>query len=711
MEIKGNIFQITPRVIAHLGESLIKNESIALLELVKNAYDAKATRCEVSFEEIDGHISRITITDNGTGMDEKVIRNVWLVIGTDNKKKILEKESEDRYPLGEKGIGRLGVHKLGSRIQMVSKMLYQPEVELNIDWTKLDEVETIEEFPVDIKEHSIPSEFLQGDTGTKIVIESLKSQWDRRQLREVYRNIMSLNSPFENTSDQFKVIVSSNNPKLFTGLPAFEDIITNGGMYFGHCVMSGTRIREFRYEFKPWSTLTKVQAGRIVTIEQLNEYDMQLMGLRDVEGSRKKEEYVIDLEAMKIGDVAFDIVIFEKDSAIFSYANIERSTINQYLAENGGVRVYRDNVRIYNYGERDNDWLGIDFKRVNRAGGNISNNIILGAVRLKRKDSQGLKEKTNREGFIEDDAYFVFRDAINNVLSLIVRCRNEDKERLTSLYKTNRIVEPVITDLNEAIELVEKNVTGVTAKETILRCLKRINKQYIDVRDVLLKSANAGLNISIVIHEIEKQVAALMGSARRGEKDQVLAISHNIEQIVRGYTAMIRNSDMENLPLADAVQMAIQNFAFRFEDHVIRVIDNCSGNMLRAIYVKSQTISIVDNLLDNSIYWLKKDMTANPTISVFITDQIKGYHSIIVSDNGPGFNIGTDVAVKPFISGKPNNAGMGIGLHLANELMNEMKGKLAFYEKDDLELPDEVVRVGATKAIVALCFPTEKVGN
>ena len=68
-----DIFRITPRVIAHLGESLIKNESIALLELVKNSYDADATECDVFFEETQGKISRITITDNGCGMNAKII--------------------------------------------------------------------------------------------------------------------------------------------------------------------------------------------------------------------------------------------------------------------------------------------------------------------------------------------------------------------------------------------------------------------------------------------------------------------------------------------------------------------------------------------------------------------------------------------------------------------------------------------------------------
>jgi len=699
-----DFFKITPRVIAHLGEDLIKNESIAVLELVKNSYDAYASECDLFFEEKDNKIISIQISDNGCGMNADIIKNVWLVIGTDNKKKILEQEGLSRYPLGEKGIGRLGVHKLGKKITLISKTKDDFEVELRIDWEKLETAESIEKFPIGINQNRIPLHFKEGETGTKIRIESLKSDWDRRQLREIYRDVMSLHSPFENASDQFKVTIRSNNTNLFAGLPTFEDIISNGGLYFGSCVLSRDKIKRFKYEFKPWSTLSKISSGRVITEQDLPDYDFPLVGYKEVEGKAKLQQYSIDLDALKIGDIRFDIIIFEKDSIIFNYVNAEKSTINDYLKENGGIRVYRDNVRVYDYGERDNDWLGIDLRRVHRVGGNISNNIILGSIRLDRKKSIGLKEKTNREGFIEDGVYRAFKDAISHVLSIFVRYRNEDKERLTTLYKKNKTVEPVLSDLNDAILLVKETVTNGVDRNKILNCLTRINDQYQEVKTVLLKSANAGLNMSIVIHEIEKQVKALMGCAERAESDRVLIISKNIEKLVRGYSTMIMKSSITNNSLRGIIEIALDNYEFRFSDHKIKILSNYKKVDYTAKLAKAQSISIIANLLDNSIFWLGYSKQSNPVISIFVTDQIKDYHSIIISDNGPGFNIGTDVAVKPFISGKPDNIGMGIGLHIADEMMNAMGGKLIFYEKEDLELAPEIIRAGATKAIIALCF-------
>ncbi|MBR1614468.1 MAG: ATP-binding protein, partial [Treponema sp.] len=222
-------FSITPRVIAHLGEALIKNESIAILELVKNSYDANATKCEVFFEQDkSGELKKIVITDNGDGMNLSVIENNWLVIGIDNKKlqlqnQMKEEKKSSRFPLGEKGVGRLGVHKLGNEISLISKTLNDKEVSLKINWKKLETVKEIKDFTIGINENENPVFFNNNAHGTKIEITSLKTSWDRRKLRDVYRGLLSLNSPFSKTNDDFKIEINSNS-NLFAGLPTFEDI-------------------------------------------------------------------------------------------------------------------------------------------------------------------------------------------------------------------------------------------------------------------------------------------------------------------------------------------------------------------------------------------------------------------------------------------------------------------------------------------------------
>lgn len=688
---------ISPRILSHLGEELIKNESIALLELVKNAYDACATECIVNFIFDDkAELESISIIDNGWGMNKEIIENAYLKVGTDFKYKDLSKNSCGRIPLGEKGIGRLGIHKLGDRIILTTRKKGYKEIQVLIDWNELDNVEEFDDFKIDLIVNDTPKIF-KTTYGTQIDIEELKSDWEARKIREVYRSLTSLNSPFDDSNDNFNVLIKSNS-NIFKGLPTFDQI-KNSALYYGKCKMEGNQIVDFKYKFKPWSSLVKLDKGRSKSKVHLAEAELFII-------DENKEK--IDLDFYKIGPIELEVLIFEKDAQIFNYVNIEKSIITDYLKENGGIRVFRDGLRVYDYGERDNDWLGIDLKRVSKVGGRVSNNILIGAVKILRAKSKGLKEKTNREGFIENISYQKFNSAINYALSLIVRERNVDKQRLTTLYKKYKVIEPVLSDIDEVVEIIEDKIEPGPTKELILKYLDRIATQYKQVKEILIKSANAGLNLSVVIHEIEKILSELVGFIEKRKFDKALELSSFLEKIVRGYSIMIKKSSIKKNNLSEIVKTALENYEFRFLDHKIEVLTNHLETNLSAYFALSESISVLTNLLDNSIYWLAYSRQDNRKISVYISQKIKGYNSIVVSDNGPGFNIPTDVAVEPFITGKPHNIGSGLGLHIANEMMKAMGGQLLFLEDDDEILPASISAKKINKSILALCFRVEK---
>ena len=99
-----------------------------------------------------------------------------------------------------------------------------------------------------------------------------------------------------------------------------------------------------------------------------------------------------------IGPVTGEFYVYDRDQEVRRRVPNIR-LLETYLDETGGVRVYRDGIRVYNYGERGDDWLGLDLRRVNVPTRRISNNIILGAIHLSLKESTSLVEKTTREGF------------------------------------------------------------------------------------------------------------------------------------------------------------------------------------------------------------------------------------------------------------------------------------------------------------------------
>src|SRR5690606_2665768 len=105
----------------------------------------------------------------------------------------------------------------------------------------------------------------------------------------------------------------------------------------------------------------------------------------------------------------------------------------------------------------------------------------------------------------------------------------------------------------------------------------------------------------------------------------------------------LKKSDIRLTPLNKIVSITLDNYEFRFLDHNIEVLSNWRENKFEAYLAEAESISVLTNLLDNSIFWLKYARKSDRRISVYITDQIDNYYSIIVSDNGPGFTLPFDV--------------------------------------------------------------------
>ena len=178
---------------------------------------------------------------------------------------------------------------------------------------------------------------------------------------------------------------------------------------------------KFDYRFTPppgySKQLTKrVEKGVNVTVQKKRE------------GSRKMEP--LDLSNHEIGKVSFDFWLFDRDPAVLRDVTDDVKGLKDYLDENGGIRIYRDGIRVYDFGEPGNDWLNLDIRRVNTPTARTSNNQILGALRLDATESGDLREKTNREGFIENEAFEDFRAAVISVLTQVEAEKTKDQRKL-----------------------------------------------------------------------------------------------------------------------------------------------------------------------------------------------------------------------------------------------------------------------------------------
>ena len=222
-------FRPRARVLQLLGDELIGSARLAVFELVKNAYDADANEVVVSLDLASQQEPTITVTDDGEGMTLEVLRSVWLVPGDDHRKKqrLLDRRTakHQRLPLGEKGLGRFAVHKLGNFITLVTRAQDADECVVEIDWNELIAKPYLDEAPVTIKVRR-PDAFLDGRTGTKIVVRQLRmSNWSRGEVRRLHNQITSICSPFEEPGGFEAKLLVPGHEGWIDDLPDIHEIL------------------------------------------------------------------------------------------------------------------------------------------------------------------------------------------------------------------------------------------------------------------------------------------------------------------------------------------------------------------------------------------------------------------------------------------------------------------------------------------------------
>jgi signal transduction histidine kinase len=410
--------------------------------------------------------------------------------------------------------------------------------------------------------------------------------------------------------------------------------------------------------------------------------------------TRKPEPF--DLSRHSIGDFKFDFFIFDRDPAVLNLLDADKAGLKKYLDTNGGIRVYRDGVRVFDFGEQGNDWLALGDRRVQIPTIRVGNNQIVGAITLDAETSTSLIEKTNREGFIENEAYEDFRQAVLFTLSQVEVERAKDKERLRVAYSRGAVREPVVEDLAELREELRKR----QLTKELGPYVDRVEAQFEQVRDTLMTAASAGLTLTTVIHEVEKIIKELVKATKRGAPaDRIGKLVEHLDQMVEGLAFLVKHSGMRAEKASVLINQALFNSEYRFRAHGIHVIHGIDqGDADFTVKCSRRLIvSTLMNLFDNSIYWLESKGGPKKEIYVGTTRDLNGKPAIVVADSGPGFKDPPEFLIRPFITRKPD--GMGLGLHLANEIAKLHKGELVFPESGDLKLPAQI-----DGAVVAIAF-------
>jgi signal transduction histidine kinase len=679
-------FKPRARMLLLLGDQLIRDSGIAVFELVKNAYDADSPRAIVTMSRVEERVrGRIVVEDSGTGMDWNTVTSVWLEPGTDFRS--LQRESLQRtakyhrLPIGEKGIGRFAAHKLGTVVRLVSRKLGCPEVVVEVDWKTFQGAKYLSTVPVKVWERT-PEVFTGDKTGTRIEITDLREAWTRGMVRDLARSITSICSPFDEKGSFRPRLVLTENQDWLEGILDI-DKVKEYALFRAHCELGGQKFT-YDYKFIPLPAMHRVKARE------------SKVGPQQGLNLKLDKNRTIDLEELEIGKVDLDLFIFDREPKILALGVTDKKGLKEFLDQVGGIRVYRDGIRVYDYGEPGNDWLNLGGRRVNVPTRRISNNLVIGAVSLRLEQSADLVEKTNREGFVDNEAFRAFRDAVSCVIGHIEAERNIDKTRIRNAYSSTRAKEPVLETLTELRSVIEKKrLTGELGGY-----LDRIESDFLLIRERFLTSASAGLSLSVVIHEVEKGIAELVLAVEAENASQrVKRLAKHIADLVEGFAALIRRSGTSRETASTLIRQANFNTELRLKAHNIRLRPPSDQRDFEVKCSRRLTIATLMNLIDNSIWWLdnKWGEQGSKRIHVAVSDELTGGPAIVVADNGPGFLDPPEYLIEPFISRKPD--GMGLGLHLADQVMKAQGGSLEFPEPGDVSLPD-----GFDGAVVALVF-------
>lgn len=682
-------FRPRARLLMLLGDQLIRDPGIAVFELVKNAYDADASHAKITMSNLTTpHDGLIVVEDSGSGMDYETVTNVWLEPGTDFRARQRENLQRTpiyrRLPLGEKGVGRFAAHKLGTQVRLITRKKNNPEVVVEINWGKFVEPRYLEEVLVKVKERE-PHTFTGKKTGTRIEIERLNTAWNKGMVRELARAITSICSPFDEEGEFKTELILLDHQEWLEGMLDIKAVLEYS-LFRAQCDIHPNPkspkdvVLSYSYEFVPYPAMDKIRG-------------------------RKEKKQGVSLQSVipdgtsldQIGPIHLDLYVFDREPKVLSLGVTDKKGLKEFLDQIGGIRVYRGRIRVYDYGEPGNDWLNLSGERVNVPTKRVSNNLVVGAVSLETSKSLGLIEKTNREGFVDNPTFRIFKDIVNFAVTQVVYERNKDKTRIRDAYSSKQIKEPVLEDLSELRDLAEKK----HLTEELSPYLNRIESDFVLIRDRFLTSASAGLSLSVVIHEVEKGVAELTKAVKEEKASpRVKKLAKHLADLVEGFAALIRRSGLSREKASLLISQAMFNTEFRLKTHNIKFTTDLSQGDFEVKCSRRLTISTLMNLVDNSIWWLGNkwgDLEDKKRIYIGVSKEFSYGHAIIVADNGPGFLDPPEYLIEPFISRKPD--GMGLGLHLADQVMKAQGGRLVFPDSNDVSLPK-----GLNGAIVALVF-------
>lgn len=683
------------RLIKILGEQLIKDATVGIVELIKNSYDADATKVEIVMHSLNTPDAKIVIRDNGTGMDLSTFTNKWMNPATGHKEEQKEKKERTklkRLPLGEKGVGRFAAQQIGNNLKIITKTIgTEQELFVDIDWTKFDERgKDLHEVTVNYK-MQVTDRFKYKETGTILEISKLKSKWTREEIGKISNSLRRMKSPFKGANNFDVTLIFENCPEEFEKYGNLEttDILEKAHYTFVAIVNDKGEI-DYEYHFKAPGFKSVKHSGKGNIIKETKENPRQ---------------------DIIVGDFLINLHVYSKDPKVIKSSNIIKKDLDEWC----GVSVYRDGIRIMPYGEKGNDWLKLDNRRIQRPGELISNDQVIGMIEINQNSNVYLKDKTNREGLIEDEYYEKFRALTLGAISIFEGLQKDDRKRINPPKEktSNQGIEEKVTNVKADLNEIKKKVeaSGTKTADAARPILNKVEQQVTELKQqvtdtidelekdkqILFNLAGTGLAAERFTHEFARLVGGALSSLERLKKRIDLNDAKTKKEVdsISGALEVLRNDIRLLGPMFYIKKVAkervldireiIQNTISLQEPFIEKagiemIIEGGSFNLTMR---EGSCMQIFNNIIDNAVFWCsRKSETDKKQIKILIDEKEK---SVYVSDSGPG--IATryrDKIFDPFFSMKGED-GRGLGLYIVKEILDEKNYGIYLVTEEDYQ--------------------------
>ncbi|MGO9057147.1 MAG: ATP-binding protein [Candidatus Binataceae bacterium] len=437
-------FTVDTHLFRELGELLVGRDSTALVELIKNAYDADATRVTVFGEALDDlRNGKIVVVDNGIGMTASQFEDGFLRIASR-----LKETGDRRSPLfhrrytGAKGIGRLAAHKLARNLIVESVPFNSQEdeqtygVRARINWDAVERFQTLDQVDggaLALKKFEAPR---HAKWGTSLTLQSLRRAWTATERARFFAEVQSFDVPDFLKQRLLKSLVGE--PLLFSE-PLVRQSDANGKDF------TVTLEGEFAAGEEYWQLIAEV-ASWIIEIQarpsRKVEYAIAPTNATVQQNPAARQSRVsLDHPSPSHGPF-FDCRILVREGRI-------KASQDQrvWASRSSGIRVYLEGFRVLPYGDPRDDWLGLDADYTRRARQlevlsgwklpkemrstadhdegllTLPNNNYFGAVFLVHEAAPTLRLVVNREGFVPDAGLETLTQLVRTGIDLCTRVR------------------------------------------------------------------------------------------------------------------------------------------------------------------------------------------------------------------------------------------------------------------------------------------------